>query len=210
MAQVLEDLLSEDEVLDMPDETLEAFVKMFSQELFKALIEYTESSGANPAVTEKLNTAVGSIITRNTFHTKVNARGIKATTYNSQLKVLPQKIFSGEIDADALIEDLTWLDENTHNLSSTLPMRTKVMYDDALARIREYEANPVVHHDNHISEQMILYKDLLFFPKQTKPVETGMRSLTLNRKKWTMQLAAAKYLKYCVQNGISPEIAREI
>lgn len=210
MVQVLEDLLSEDEVLDMPDETLEAFVKMFSQELFKALVEYTESSSANAAVVEKLNTAVGSVITRNTFHTKVNERGIKATTYNSQLKVLPQKVFSGEIDVDSLIDDLTWLDNNTHNLSSTLPTRTKVMFDDALARIKEYEANPVVHHDNRISEQMVLYKDLLFFPKQTKPVETGMRSLTLNRNRWKMQLSAAKFLKYCIQNGISPEIAREI
>lgn len=210
MADILEGLLSENEVLDMPEETLEAYVRLFSQVLFKDLVDYMESSGANAEVVSKLKDVVGSVIARSTFHNKVKERGIKSTTYENKLKLLPQRIFSGELDVDVLIEDLTWLDDNSHNLASTLPLRTKEMYENGLELIRQYEANPFAAHDNNISEQMVLYKDLLFFPKQVKPVETGMRSLTLNKKKWKMQLRAAEYLKYCKENGVSPEIAREI
>lgn len=207
---ILEDFLDEAEVLDMPDDTLVAFVKTFGEDLYQALAEYMDSPEANPEVLNKLQDTVGDIVVRNTFHNQVNDKGLKATIYNCRLKVLPDMIYSHRIDADELIQDLTWLDGNTGNLFATLPVRTKTMFEYAQAKIIEYERNPDYAHVNSISENMTKWKNILFLPKRKNAKATGMRNLSMNKNRWRMQLKAAEYLKYCVEHGISQNVAREV
>lgn len=207
---ILEDFLDESEALDMPNETLVAFVKTFGEDLYQALAEYMKSPDANPEVRSKLQDSVGDIVVRNTFHNQVADKGLKATIYNCRLKVLPDMVYGQRIDVATLIEDLKWLDSNTGNLFATLPVRTKDMYDDAFSRIVEYEENPEYAHVNKISENMTKWKNILFLPKKKNAKSTGMRSISMNKNRWRMQLRAAEYLRYCVEHGVSQNIAREV
>lgn len=207
---ILQDFLSEAEVMDMPFETLEAFVQTFSQEMYKPLMEYMDSPDSNQEVVQKLHECVGSVVVRNTFHYKVADRGIKSTVYNCRMKSLPELIYGNKVNVDTVIQDLEWLEANTDNLTTSIPAQTKDSFERALALIKEYEANPEYAHENEIYKNMLKWKTILFLPSRRMPQKTGMSSLSLNKSRWRMQLRAAKYLKYCVDKGISMEVSREV
>ena len=68
---IIQDILSESEVLDMPMETLSAFVRLFNVNMNQKVEEYMSMPDANPDVVEKLSMCVGDFVTESTFHLKV-------------------------------------------------------------------------------------------------------------------------------------------
>ena len=51
---VVNAILSEEEVLDMPQETLSAFTAVFNSEMLRNVNDYMKRSDANPSVVNKL------------------------------------------------------------------------------------------------------------------------------------------------------------
>ena len=51
---VVNAILSEEEVLDMPQETLSAFTAVFNSEMLRNVNDYMKRSDANPSVVTKL------------------------------------------------------------------------------------------------------------------------------------------------------------
>ena len=206
---IIQDILSESEVLDMPMVTLSAFVRLFNVNMNQKVEEYMNTPTVNPEVVEKLSMCVGDFVTESTFHLKVKDRNTKAILMQNNMRDLPTLVYTHEVDVDDFILELKWLSANEDRLHATLPMRTSDMYKDALKAITDFQKDGSYAHPHDLVHIMKMYRSTLFCPPHAKPQSTGMRSLSLNKNRWKMQLRAAEYLKYCMENGISPDVARE-
>lgn len=206
---IIQDILSESEVLDMPMATLSAFVRLFNVNMNQKVEEYMNTPTANPEVVEKLSMCVGDFVTESTFHLKVKDRNTKAILMQNNMRDLPTLVYTHEVDVDDFILELKWLSANEDRLHATLPTRTSDMYKDALKAITDFQKDGSYAHPHDLVHIMKMYRSTLFCPPHAKPQSTGMRSLSLNKNRWKMQLRAAEYLKYCMENGISPDVARE-
>lgn len=206
---IIQDILSESEVLDMPMATLSAFVRLFNVNMNQKVEEYMNAPTANPEVVEKLSMCVGDFVTESTFHLKVKDRNTKAILMQNNMRDLPTLVYTHEVDVDDFILELKWLSANEDRLHATLPTRTSDMYKDALKAITDFQKDGSYAHPHDLVHIMKMYRSTLFCPPHAKPQSTGMRSLSLNKNRWKMQLRAAEYLKYCMENGISPDVARE-
>ena len=206
---IIQDILSESEALDMPMVTLSAFVRLFNVNMHQKVEEYINTPTANPDVVEKLSMCVGDFVTESTFHLKVKDRDTKALLMKNNMRDLPTLVYTHEVDVDDLISELKWLSANEDRLHATLPTRTSDMYKDALKAITDFQKDGSYAHPHDLVHIMKMYRSTLFCPPHAKPQSTGMRSLSLNKNRWKMQLRAAEYLKYCMENGISPDVARE-
>lgn len=206
---IIQDILSESEALNMPMDTLSAFVRLFNVNMNQKVEEYMNTPDADPDVVEKLNMCVGDLVTESTFHLKVKDRDTKALLMKNNMRDLPVLVYTHEVNVDDFIAELKWLSDNEDRLRSTLPTRTGDMYKDALKAITDFQKNKSYDHPHDLVHIMKMYRSTLFCPPHAKPQSTGMRSLSLNKNRWKMQLRAAEYLKYCMENGISPDIARE-
>lgn len=206
---IIQDILSESEVLDMPMATLSAFVRLFNVNMNQKVEEYMSTPTASPEVVEKLSMCVGDFVTESTFHLKVKDRNTKAILMQNNMRDLPTLVYTHEVDVDDFILELKWLSANEDRLHATLPTRTSDMYKDALKAITDFQKDGSYAHPHDLVHIMKMYRSTLFCPPHAKPQSTGMRSLSLNKNRWKMQLRAAEYLKYCMENGISPDVARE-
>ena len=206
---IIQDILSESEVLDMPMVTLSAFVRLFNVNMNQKVEEYMNTPTANSEVVEKLSMCVGDFVTESTFHLKVKDRNTKAILMQNNMRDLPTLVYTHEVDVDDFISELKWLSANEDRLHATLPTRTSDMYKDALKAITDFQKDSSYAHPHDLVHIMKMYRSTLFCPPHAKPQSTGMRSLSLNKNRWKMQLRAAEYLKYCMENGISPDVARE-
>lgn len=206
---IIQDILSESEVLDMPMVTLSAFVRLFNVNMNQKVEEYMNTPTASPEVVEKLSMCVGDFVTESTFHLKVKDRNTKAILMQNNMRDLPTLVYTHEVDVDDFISELKWLSANEDRLHATLPTRTSDMYKDALKAITDFQKDSSYAHPHDLVHIMKMYRSTLFCPPHAKPQSTGMRSLSLNKNRWKMQLRAAEYLKYCMENGISPDVARE-
>lgn len=207
--EVIEDILSENEVLDMSVETLAAFAKLFNTNMNKYVEDYINHPDANKDVVRKLVACIGDSVAMNTFHLQVKDKGVMSTLMQNNMRDLPILVYSNDIDIDEFITQLEWLTENEDRIRATLPARTSDMYKDALTRISKYQSLKDCHHDHDLVRLLKVYKQTLFCPSHEKPVNTGMRSLAMNKFRWKMQLKAALYLRHCLRNDISLDIARE-
>lgn len=206
---IIQDILSESEALNMPMNTLSAFVRLFNVNMNQKVEEYMSTPDANPEVVEKLSMCVGDLVTESTFHLKVKDRDTKALLMKNNMRDLPVLVYTHEVDVDDFITELKWLSANEDRLRATLPTRTGDMYKDALKEITAFQKDKSYDHPHDLVHIMKMYRSTLFCPPHAKPQSTGMRSLSLNKNRWKMQLRAAEYLKYCMENGISPDVARE-
>lgn len=206
---IIQDILSESEVLDMPMETLSAFVRLFNVNMNQKVEEYTSMPDANPDVVEKLSMCVGDFVTESTFHLKVKDRDTKSLLMKNNMRDLPMLVYANDVDIDEFISELKWLSQNEDRLHATLPTRTGDMYKEALKAVTVFQKDKSFVHPHDLVRIMTMYRSTLFCPPHAKPQSTGMRSLSLNKNRWKMQLRAAEYLKYCMENGISPDVARE-
>lgn len=206
---IIQDILSESEVLDMPMATLSAFVRLFNVNMNQKVEEYMSTPTASPEVVEKLSMCVGDFVTESTFHLKVKDRNTKAILMQNNMRDLPTLVYTHEVDVDDFILELKWLSANEDRLHATLPTRTSDMYKGALKAITDFQKDGSYAHPHDLVHIMKMYRSTLFCPPHAKPQSTGMRSLSLNKNRWKMQLRAAEYLKYCMENGISPDVARE-
>lgn len=206
---IIQDILSESEVLDMPMATLSAFIRLFNVNMNQKVEEYMSTPTASPEVVEKLSMCVGDFVTESTFHLKVKDRNTKAILMQNNMRDLPTLVYTHEVDVDDFILELKWLSANEDRLHATLPTRTSDMYKDALKAITDFQKDGSYAHPHDLVHIMKMFRSTLFCPPHAKPQSTGMRSLSLNKNRWKMQLRAAEYLKYCVENGISPDVARE-
>lgn len=206
---IIQDILSESEVLDMPMVTLSAFIRLFNVNMNQKVEEYMNTPTVNPEVVEKLSMCVGDFVTESTFHLKVKDRNTKAILMQNNMRDLPTLVYTHEVDVDDFISELKWLSANEDRLHATLPTRTSDMYKDALKAITDFQKDSSYAHPHDLVHIMKMYRSTLFCPPHAKPQSTGMRSLSLNKNRWKMQLRAAEYLKYCMENGISPDVARE-
>lgn len=206
---VIEDIISEQEVFDMPEETLTLFSKLFNVNMTTSVEQYLCSPDARPEVVEKLNMCLGDAVLQTTFHLQVKDRNIRAMLIHNNMKDLPQLVYGHDIDVSEFIDQLTWLAENERNIRATLPARSSNLYKEALAAVTNFQKDRRFEHEHDLPALMKMYKQSLFCPAHEKPQNTGMRGLAMNKTRWKMQLKAAQYLKYCIENGISYDIARE-
>lgn len=207
--EIIEDILSEQEVLDMPEETLTSFSKLFNASMNNKVEEYLANPEASPEVVEKLNICLGDAILQNTFHLHVKDRKIKSLLLHNNMKDLPMLVYGHDIDVDEFIEQLEWLSDNEKNIRATLPARSAMTYRTVVDEISQFQEDKSVPHDHNLPVLLRMYKQSLFCPTHEKPQSTGMRGLSMNKSRWKMQLKAAIYLKYCVDNSIAYDIARE-
>lgn len=207
--EVVTDILSEREILDMPAETLSAFAKVMNTNMKAQIAEYMSKPDSDPAVRDKLYDCAGEDITGSTFHLRVKDSALQDMLRQGSLKNLPMLAYHKEIDLNEFIEKLEWLAENEGNIRATLPSRDKNDYNAALELITFFQNNPEAHHDHDLPMLMKVFKSALFCPMREKPQNTGIRSLSANKNYWKMQLKAAKYLRYCLDNNVSYANARE-
>ena len=207
---VIKGFLSEQEVLDMPVQTLVAFSKTFSVNMKKYVSEYIDSPEANKDVVDKLSVTIGDDVAISTFHYIVHGKGIPKLLYETRLTNLAQLVQDNEIDLHEYIDTLNWLTENESKIKPEIAPRNKDNYAVALSAIKEFMTDKTVHHDHNIAELMVTYKDSLFCPKREKAHSTGMAKLVDNKKDRKLQLKAAEYHLCCQENNISPNIAREV
>ena len=206
---VINEILSEEETMSMPEETLIAFSRVCNTDMKFQLASYLDNVDGLEEVKNKISKCIGDDVHRSTFHFKVKDEDIQALLRKANLKSLPVLAYNKEIDLDTLISKLEWLEDNEGSIRSELPTREKDDYKVAYEMICNFQRNPIYHHDHNIAELMRVFKDRLFCPPREKSTQTGIRSLSINKNFWKMQLKAAKYLKYCIDNNISYANARE-
>lgn len=108
---IIQDILSESEVLDMPMETLSAFVRLFNVNMNQKVEVYMSMPDANPDVVEKLSMCVGDFVTESTFHLKVKDRDTKSLLMKNNMRDLPMLVYANDVDIDEFISELKWLSQ---------------------------------------------------------------------------------------------------
>lgn len=206
---VVNAILSEEEVLDMPQETLSAFTAVFNSEMLRNVNDYMKRSDANPSVVNKLRECGSLALKGSVFSTQVTDKNIQQMVRKCDLRSLPDLAYNHEVDLNEVIDALTWLSENEMELQATIAPRTEDKYKAALEEVTKYQKNPEFNHQHNIPVIMKSYKTTLFCPKQEKARKTDTSRLATNRLYWKMQLVASKYLDYCTSKGISRTIAGE-
>lgn len=206
---IIKDILSEEEVLDMDVDTLSKLFKIFNMNMKQTLSEYADNQDSNKAVVAKINESFGDDLTKSTFHFKVKGKDIQGMLRDGSLRNLPTLAYNHEIDLGEFIEALDWLSANEHYLTAQMPARSKDEYEAALKAVTIFQHDSTLHHDHDLPTLLTVYKEVLFCPTREKPQTTGIRYLAANKDSWRMQKRAAEYLKYCIDNGISAINARE-
>lgn len=206
---IIPDILSEIEVLGMSQECLEALLQIFNTPACDSMVRYLENPEADKEVVDKLMDSVGDELLHRTFHLRVRDKGIQHMLYENNISALPMAAYRGEINLDDFIAELQWLDDHSKSIRATIPGRTKDMYDQAYKLIQAFQKDTTKFHDHQLPALLHMYKNTLFCPLREKPINTGMRNLSVNKQRWHIQLRAALYLKYCIDNNIPYEVARE-
>ena len=207
---VIKGFLSEQEVLDMPVNTLVAFSKTFSVTMKKYVSEYMENPEADPKVVDKLSVTVGDDVAISTFHYVVRGKGIPKLLYETRLTNMAQLVQNNELNLREYIDTLNWLTENESKIKPEIAPRNKSNFDVALEAMKEFMADRSVTHTHDLVSLMTIYKDKLFCPKREKAQSTGLSRLVENKKDRKLQLKAAEYHLCCQENNVSPAAAREV
>lgn len=210
MADIIEAILSEEEVIDMPSECLQAFVGVFNVQMKKVLLDYMMNPESNKEVVEKLDESVGADVKKSTFHMLVKDKRVGALLRDGSITRLAQMAYNNEINLQELIDQLEWLEKNNDKLQMTVQARTKDAYALATKEIAKFMQNPNARHTHKLDKLLLIYKDSLFCPKFEKATATGMRGLILNKDTRTLQKKYAEYLQLCIVNNISQSISKEL
>ena len=86
---VVNAILSEEEVLDMPQETLSAFTAVFNSEMLRNVNDYMKRSDANPSVVNKLRKCGSLALKGSVFSTQVTDKNIQQMVRKCDLRSLP-------------------------------------------------------------------------------------------------------------------------
>ena len=207
---VIDEILSEDEARDMPEETLYALYRVLNVNMKNDISKYLEDPHADQQVVAKISALLGDDVQRSVFHLRVKDQGIQDLIRRGALDRLPDMLDSGEIDVDVFIEKLKWLESREDNLTSLIGVRGKDDYEIALRLITEYDRNPEYAHIYPLSDTLKAFKGILFLPAHEKNKSSGMDHLIAAKRYWKMQLKGAEYWKYCRDHGISRSVAREV
>lgn len=208
--EIIEDILSDSEIKDMPNDCLVAFCKILSPASKDVLVSYMNGEGGDPAVKEKLKETVGDYLLSSTFHLRVRERNITTLLRNYNLHTLPAQAYSGDTNINQCVKELQWLEDNERLITATVPARTKNDYDKAVRLMSAYQSDSSAVHEHNIPAILRVYKNLLFCPPREKDVPTGIGFLNSNKTSWKMQKRAAEYLKYCIDNGVFQANSREV
>lgn len=187
---VIDSLLSEEDVMSMPDRTLEAFSKVFgvvvSQELYKYMYERDDN---DPNVVEKLERVAGRAIMLNVFHLLAAERGVVKIANEYSLGTISDNL----VDYDMLIEKLQWLKDNSRYLRSEIPSRTADDYNSACHLLEA--TNPNVC-------RVVKANKPLFCPPHEKATRTGMGRF-ISSNGWLKLLSACRFGQYCATHQVS-------
>lgn len=206
---VVNAILSEEEVYDMPLETLSAFTLVFNSEMLKNVNDYIKNPAADKAVVEKLQACDSFALKGSLFDTQIADKNIPQMVREYDLRSLPDLAYNHEVNLPDVIDALTWLSKNESGLRATVAPRTEDKFNRAKKLMIEYQKNPQYAHQHDIPYIMDKFEYTLFCPKQEKSRKSDNSRLATNRIYWKMQLCAAKYLNHCITNGISRSVAGE-
>lgn len=206
---VIEDILSEEEVINMSLDVLAPFYKVLNTGMKDEISQYIANPKSNMEAVEKLSKCFGNDVTKSTFHLRVRENDSYTKIRSLRLQDLPIMAYAGDIDLDEIINYYDWLEKNEENLQADISGRNRDDFNEALTAMRNYFESSHVEHEYDIPLIMTAYKETLFCPTREKERSTCVKGYVQNKQRWKMQKRAAEYLKYCIDNGISLTVARE-
>lgn len=206
---VIEDILSEDEIMNMPIDVLSSFYRILNTGMKNEISQYIANPGSKMEVVEKLSKCFGNDVTKSTFHLRVKENDSYSKIKGLRLRDLPILAYAGDVDLEEIIQYYDWLEKNEDNLQADISGRNRDDFNSALSNMSNYFDATPGKHEHDIPLIMVAYKETLFCPTREKEKSTCVKGYVQNKQRWKMQKRAAEYLKYCIDNGISITVARE-
>jgi hypothetical protein len=177
---VLRELLSEQDVLEMPDVSIEAFSRLLDDKLAARIHAYYSDPAAEARAKERVQDKLIPSVERMMFGLLVKERGLVAFVSDMTLDSLRHM----NIDRAKAIADLEWLLANKSKLKAYIEPRRK---DDYLCFLKGLGAT---------AASQVKANSALFYDRLEKPRSTGMGVLIYKADKWEMALKGLKYLEY--------------
>jgi hypothetical protein len=183
---VLQDILSEQDILSLKDDSMEALVRLLDDMLAKRFMEYYNNPDANPEVKQRIQEKLMPTIERILFSQSVIERGL--ADFISKISL--DSLYIEHINRDKMIEDLEWLQQHKDKLKATLEPRRLMdfkMFIDGL--------------DGKAYLRVKANKDM-FYTQRERVRGTGVRKIIEMTSVWEMALLGLKYRAYVESNGI--------
>lgn len=176
--------------------------KVLDEVISGYILTYLQSPAGDDEVKSEISKNLLTSLESLTFHTVLKERGLVELVRNLSPEGMPG-MTSG---LDEIIEKLSFLEENSSKIRTTIPGRKSADAADFLyhmtavnARMRSAGVVPT-YPDwvNRLSENRFL-----FYQTGEHDLKTGVGILNRNRRQWTIALNGARWLKFCNDNAIS-------
>ena len=201
MTDVIAGILSEKDVLQIPNEVLIDFASLLNTDMLTGIKGYVKTS-SNMEVVNKLKETILSQVEANTLHVEIKENDVTKFLGENRIYGLADLAYNGDVDIDKLVDTLKWLKSNEGSIQATLPARDKDVYESVVKRVGEIQTN------YNLQRLMVNYKQVLFCPTRDKETSTGLKNMVRKKADWEMQYKAALYLQHCLRNGIARSAAR--
>ena len=199
---IIPSLISDADIMYMPDSLLIAFSKVFDDILAGKFAEYMKHPDSNPVVVGRLETIIGDSIKSHTFHNEVINSGARDIIMNISVETLAYK----PMDYSLLLNTLTWAKKHRPYMRATIDPRSRSNYQslekeaglfDAKATLEGY---PLVY--PHLCERSKANKKLFYSPNE-KSKGTRIGALVRKAQDCDIALLGVQYVQYCNENNVS-------
>lgn len=166
------------------------------------LLSYLENPAGDAEIKDKMNQYLRNAIDSLTFHTKLKEAGLVDLVKN----LSPESLAMSNVDLVKLVEQLSFLEQNSDKIKTTIPARSSKAYHNF------YDAMGRVVTRMMLSGTQTTYPDImdrieankfLFYQTGEKDHPTGVGILNSKRRQWVVALNGARWLLYCKDKGIT-------
>ena len=193
---ILNSLLSEEEVMEMSDECLTAFIKVLDIRYIKSIASYIKEGRKD--VSDKLiecgKIYIAPMIILNEI---LNL----PTVSIKRLPTLVKEVSTGDINLQEYSYALDAITKYKDEMTSLLPGRNSATYNEALELIIQYE-NSSSHRTHNISAYMRSVKSMFLPTKKETSRNTGLSSYIKRMDDFEMQKVSLDFIKKCLDRNI--------
>ncbi len=164
--------------------------------------KYLLNPEADTEVVDAIQKTIGSTVKAYTLHIELEERNILELLKNLQ----PESILQTDENYKAFVlESLTYLSENTDNVITTIPARTRAKWEAWRRALLEVQMLMQSQHASWKVPNMIAILDAnksLFFEPREKDRYLPSSAVLNKKDKWLLALRALQWDNYCKSKGI--------
>lgn len=199
---VFPELLGELEFKFFSPETYEALKGVLDDTLSKDIKDYMENPEADPEVVDCMEQFLGPTLTSMTMHFVLQEKGIIDLIHG----LVPETLPSTKVDLDDLIEKLSFLEQNSDKLMTSIPKRNRAAWETFLnsmhgvvSRMREAGVNTTY---SNLIARLEANKGVFYVPNGTSH-GTKCSAVSMRRRQWLLSLRGAEFMQYCNEHGVN-------